>query len=64
MYVDSTPRIKELEAAIQPYRAMSANEDRGDSFIDGTPDYIVDYNKEVYNFYHDATVSKNGKKLM
>lgn len=64
MYVEATPKIKELETAIQPYLAKSSEEDRGDGFIVGTPDNIVDYNREVFEFYRDATAGPNGKKLM
>ena len=63
-YVVTTPRIKKLQDAVRPYRAKSKEEDRGDLFIEGTPDYIVEYDKEIGEFYNKSAFDKNGKKTM
>ncbi|MBQ6638231.1 MAG: hypothetical protein IJH82_06205 [Lachnospiraceae bacterium] len=63
-YVTPTPRIKYLEELIRPYRATCKEEDRGDLFKEGTPPEILEYKKEVSQFYSNAVTGKDGRPLM
>lgn len=63
-YILYPPEILELKKKIEPYRAHSPEEDRGDLFIEGTPDYIVEYHKQVLDFVKNATTDSKGRPMM
>ncbi len=63
-YKFTTDRIEELNKIVEPYRAKSAEEDRGDLFIEGTPDYILEYDKEIDDYFNEGTVDANGNPLL
>lgn len=63
-YKFTNERIEELIKKVKPYRAKSPEEDRGDMFIVGTPDYIVKYQEEIHNYFREGTVNANGEPLM
>lgn len=63
-YIIATPRIKKLQNEVRPYRALSKEQDRGDHFIEGTPDYIVEFAKEISDFYRKGSTGKNGELLI
>lgn len=63
-YVIATPRIKKLQDEVRPYRARSKDQDRGDHFIEGTPDYIVEYEKEIFEYYNKGSIGADGELLI
>ena len=63
-YKYTNKRIEELIKKVVPYRAKSAEEDRGDTFIVGTPDYILEYENEINDYFNEGTTDSNGNPLM
>lgn len=49
-YFEYPDHIKHLLDEIGPYRAHNAEEDRGDGFKEGTPNYILDFRDMVRKY--------------
>ena len=63
-YIVYPPEIIELKEKIEPYRAKCAEEDRGDGFLEGTPDIIMSYHRQVREFFRKMTRDSKGRPLM
>lgn len=63
-YFEYPPKLKQLKAKIKPYRAHSPEEDRGDGFIAGTPDAIIEYQKIILDYFTKMTTGPNGNPIM
>lgn len=63
-YFEYPPEIQQMKNIIKPYRAHSREEDRGDGFIEGTPEHVLRLQERVLEYVTKMTTGTNGKPLM
>ena len=63
-YIVPTKEIESLWQEVLKYRAQNAKEDRGDMFKKGTPDYILEYQKRIDEFYSPETDASKETLIM
>ena len=64
MFIEPTPRIREIQEIVKSYRARCKEEDRGDHFKTGTPNEVIQYEKEISEFYRSRDTGPNGEYYM
>lgn len=63
-YIVATPEIKRKFNEVRKYLARNEEEDAGNGFIKDTPERILEYNKEVIEYYSEGLFDSKGRAIM